>query len=187
MRRQLYRQCLLRTHLSLFSACGHLTRLSCYSLFQAPDSRAKGGQARTKENRGVSWEGAFPRPPSSFFRSRSPAFRPNDREHGKQTLLNLSSSILDLSHVLRGRADEKERSPAALVAGFTGFTDRLGLPKRASSLVLKPASPPTGCRRNTISSTQLPKYLAALVASQEVRVSWLKRVSTTLTIRSWAS
>ena len=34
-------------------------------------------------------------------------------------LLNLSPPILDRSHVFRRRADENERSPAALVAGFT--------------------------------------------------------------------
>ena len=130
VRQQLYRQCLLRPHWPLFSACGHLTRLSSYSLFQAPDSRAKDGQAwakRAKENRGGSWKGAFPRPPSSYFHSPSPAFRPNDREPGKAKAAKPFVVHPGSKPRLKrpGKWKRTLRSPAALVAGFTASSQQI--------------------------------------------------------------
>ena len=56
---------------------------------------------------------------SSFVRSRSRAFRRYDGEPGKAKAAKPSVVHPGSKPRLRGRADEKERSPAALVAGFT--------------------------------------------------------------------
>ena len=78
-------------------------------------------------------------------------------QHYYCRLLNLSSPILDQSHVFRRRTDENEPSPAVLVVGFTASwsLQMVWLPELASFLVLETLTPPSGFRQNVISSPPL--------------------------------
>ena len=65
-------------------------------------------------------EGAFPRPPSNLFRSHSPAFRPNNREPGKEK----AAQSLAVHPGSRPRLQRLVRS-AALVAGLTASSQQI--------------------------------------------------------------
>ena len=132
MRRQLHTHCLLKPQWSLFCVCGCSIRPRCYSLLQA---LGQYGEKRVSEGK-----------LREVLRKR-PLFALMTEVLGRLSLLNLSSSILDLSRLQR-----PGRKLASSVGGricSKQLTDSL---ERASSLVLEPSSPPIGCRRNMISS-----------------------------------
>ena len=130
--KQTHVRCQLYKHWSLFPACGHSTRphaplglkglrrrlfMACFRLsVSMGEKRASASEASEEKLRGF-WEGG--KTPS-----QDPLTLMNDSLE-RQRLLNLLSSILDLRHVFRGRTDEKERSPAAFIAGFTASSQQI--------------------------------------------------------------